>query len=78
MKLTPGMQGTLAELVDPADGIDPQWMRSKSGTPAHSTPLSERAAAELSNEPQWIVWSDSAAEVVWADGELGHLFGPSH
>ncbi len=33
----------------------------------------QRLAAEIANEPQWVVFDDSADEECWAGGELDEL-----
>jgi len=71
MQPTRGLEGTLAELADPGFAIDPQWIDIAGEDPG---PANSRAA-ELANDPQWIVWPDVAEEERWADVELGHLCG---
>lgn len=70
MKTTPGTEGTLAELADPEFAIDPQWIVYA------DVAVESRSTREISAADQWIVWSDSAGEVEWVEGELDHLIGP--
>jgi hypothetical protein len=69
------MEGTLAELADPGFAIDPQWIDIAGEDPGPANSRAAELAAELANDPQWIVWPDVAEEERWADVELGHLCG---
>jgi hypothetical protein len=43
------------------------WMDALDGTEAH------RLAAEIANEPQWVVFDDPGGEDAWAAHELEEL-----